>query len=141
MKKTIILIASLIAISAQADFMKPVAAMKVDCRQDVGILAVMPETASVDVDGTSVILTINGTEKEVEGNVIAGTEGGDPYIQIVQNGFINIIISGKKLNDAFKGLNTNRPYRQGGLTALVWNLLDGDESPTKMKCFGDIAFY
>lgn len=141
MKQTILLIASLLTISAQADFMKPVAAMKVSCSQDVGIMAVMPETASVDSEDTSVILDINGTKKEVEGNVIAGTEGGAPYIQIVENGFINIIISGKKLTDAFFGKNTNRPYREGGLTATVWNLLEGDQRPTKMKCRGDIAFY
>jgi hypothetical protein len=141
MKNTIILIASLLTISAQADFMKPVAAMKVDCAEDVGIMAVMPQTASVDSEGISVLLNNNGVEKEVEGNVVAATEGGDPAIQIVINGFMNIIISGKKLNDAFKGKNTNRPYRGGGLTATVWNLLEGNQNPTKMKCRGDIAFY
>jgi hypothetical protein len=123
MKKIALLISTMITTAAFADSIIPLDSMAVTCTEEVGFLAVVPNKIEIDFFEDSLFLKVNGEEKQFDTVLKAGTEGGAPYIQFVANGFVNFIISGPMLSDAFAGLNyTERSYRNGGLSISVDDL-------------------
>ena len=125
--------------TAQADMFRTVSDMAVVCTEDVGIMAVMPGEISIDViDGLEVLIGFDGKDYRLSRQVTAGTEGGDPYIQIVENGVVNVLLSGEALNQAFYN---NVTGGSGKLTAYVDNLSEfGHDFEAECKIESGITF-
>jgi hypothetical protein len=140
MKNLTLLVSFLISFVTMADRIVPLDSMAVTCTEEVGLLAVMPNTIEIDFFEDSMFVKLNGEEKKFETILKAGTEGGAPYVQFVANGFVNFVISGPMLEDAFIGNDyLNRPYRGGGLFISVDNL-EKYQPDFKAECSGYFAF-
>lgn len=141
MKKIVLTLMTLIQLSAQADRILPLDSMTIKCVENVGILAVVPNEIEIDFFEDKMYVTLNGEERVFDTILKAGTEGGAPYIQFVANGFVNFIISGPQLTDAFNGkpYEDSRRYRNGGLFINVDNL-QKYQPDFKAACSGYFAF-
>ncbi len=140
MKKIVLFISIVANLTVSADSMLPLDSMAVNCIQEVGVLAVVPNKIEIDFFEDTMFVKINGEEKKFDTILTAATEGRAPYIQFVANGFVNFIISGPMLTDAFDGEDyTNRPYRDGGLFISVDDLREF-QPDFKAECTGYFSF-
>ena len=142
MKKMITATLVLMAIGTKADMIKPLDSLSIQCHEDVGFLAVMPNTISVDFFEDSMVVDLNGEEREFDNVILkAGTEGGTPYIQFVQNGFVNFIISGPQLDAAFVGKEYKPKRGEKPLSIMVNDLRDQFLPDFSINCIvEDLAF-
>jgi len=140
MKKLVLTMFLMVNFAASADSIIPLDSMTVTCSENVGLLAVMPNRIEIDFFEDSMFVKINGEEKKFDTILKAGTEGGAPYVQFVANGFVNFVISGPMLTDAFEGKEyLNKPYRGGGLFISVDDLRKF-QPDFKAQCTGYFAF-
>ncbi len=126
MKAFVLVVIALSGISAFADQMKP-ATLYLTCKNDQNT-----DVIQIVSKYSGSITQVNGTTIQKGAQLIAGTEGGGPYLQVLGGGY-NITIEGGSLAEAF---NEDKSIKNGVSTAKVWR-----ESGTyEATCKGIFAF-